>query len=715
MIQAFVKKGKVVNADIPAPIVSEGSVLIKVFYSCISAGTEISTVEDSKISLIRKVIEKPERIISGFKMLSQLGFSKSMTEIKDITDHSTPIGYSLSGIVLSVGEGVNEFEIGDYVAAAGAGLANHAEYVNVPKNLVVKCPDGIDMKSASTVTLGAISMHGVRRSELSIGDYCAVFGTGILGLISIQILSKMGIRVIAVDIDDRRLEIAQKLGAEVVVNSSKEDPVKRALFFTNNHGVDSVLFSANVNSGKPLSQAFNMCRRKGKVVMLGKAKLEIDRKDIYKKELDLITSTSYGPGRYDDVYEKQGIDYPYSYVRWTEKRNLEEFLRLISVGDVVLDELIEKEYSINRAGEAFDEIQSNPIKPLIVLLNYNSNNSVEELENIKLNRKIKLKDLKNNKKEIINVAIIGAGPFAKQVHIPNFKRLESKFNLYALMSRNGFNTKNTAETYDFNYCTTSFDEILSDENVDLVFITSNHKSHAKYVLEALKAGKNVFVEKPLAINIKELDKIKNFYNSTGNNPKPMLTVGFNRRFSEYVKKIKKLTKKSNQPLFIHYRMNAGFKDTKSIIFEEGGRIIGEACHIIDLMSFITESKLKSITWDSLSPNNSQFLKDDNKSIILKYQNGSICTIHYFAVGSNLLEKEYMEIHFENKTIILNDYKNLSGLGIDFEKYETEKSEKGHIQELEILYDYLSGKQSNWPIDLNQLIETTEAALTISSD
>ena len=374
MIQAFVKKGKVVNADIPAPIVSEGSVLIKVFYSCISAGTEISTVEDSKISLIRKVIEKPERIISGFKMLSQLGFSKSMTEIKDITDHSTPIGYSLSGIVLSVGEGVNEFEIGDYVAAAGAGLANHAEYVNVPKNLVVKCPVGIDMKSASTVTLGAISMHGVRRSELSIGDYCAVFGTGILGLISIQILSKMGIRVIAVDIDDRRLEIAQKLGAEVVVNSSKVDPVKSALFFTNNHGVDSVLFSANVNSGKPLSQAFNMCRRKGKVVMLGKAKLEIDRKDIYKKELDLITSTSYGPGRYDDVYEKQGIDYPYSYVRWTEKRNLEEFLRLISVGDIVLDELIEKEYPINKVGEAFDEIQSNPIKPLIVLLNYNCYN-----------------------------------------------------------------------------------------------------------------------------------------------------------------------------------------------------------------------------------------------------------------------------------------------------------------------------------------------------
>tara|TARA_B110000003_G_C16652238_1_gene534702 strand:- start:3385 stop:5532 length:2148 start_codon:yes stop_codon:yes gene_type:complete len=715
MLQVFVKKGKVITEDVPAPIVSEGSILIKVFHSCISAGTEVSSVEDSKISLIRKVIEKPERIISGFKMLSQLGFSKSISEIKDITNHSTPIGYSISGVVLSVGEGVNEFEAGDYVAAAGAGLANHAEYVNVPKNLVVKCPKGIDMKSASTVTLGAISMHGVRRSELSIGDYCAVFGTGILGLISIQILCKMGVRVIAVDVDDRRLEIAKKLGAEVIVNSSKQDPIKSAFIFTNNYGVDSVLFSANVSSGEPLSQAFNMCKRKGKVVMLGKAKLDIDRKDIYKKELDLITSTSYGPGRYDDIYEKEGIDYPYSYVRWTEKRNLEEFLRLISVNDIVLNHLIEKEYPIDKAGEAFDDIQSNPIKPLIVLLNYNSNNSVEVLKNIKLNRKIKLRDLKNNKKEIINVAIIGAGPFAKQVHIPNFKRLKSKFNLYALMSRNGFNTKNTAETYDFNYCTTSLDEILSDKKVDLVFITSNHKSHAKYVLEALKAGKNVFVEKPLAINKKELNEIKRFYDSSDKIIKPMLTVGFNRRFSDYTKKIKEITDTSNQPLFIHYRMNAGFKDPKSPIFQEGGRIIGEACHIIDLMSYLTESKLKSISWESLNPNNRQFLKDDNKSIVLKYQNGSICTIHYFAVGSNLLEKEYMEIHFENKTIIMNDYKSLYGLGIYFQKYETEKSEKGHIQELNILYDYLVGNQSNWPIDLDQLFETTEATFIISSE
>jgi predicted dehydrogenase/threonine dehydrogenase-like Zn-dependent dehydrogenase len=714
MLQVFVKKGKVITEDIPAPIASEGSVLIKVFYSCISAGTELSTVKDSNVSLIKKVIEKPERIISGFKMLSQLGFSKSITEIKDITDHSTPIGYSLSGVVLSVGEGVDEFEVGDYVAAAGAGLANHAEFVNVPKNLVVKCPDGIDMKKASTVTLGAISMHGVRRSNLSIGDYCAVFGTGILGLISIQILTKMGVRVIAVDIDDRRLEIAKKLGAEVVVNSLKNDPIKTSLLFTKNNGVDSVLFSANVNSGKPLSQAFNMCKPKGKVVMLGKAKLEIDRKDVYKKELDLITSTSYGPGRYDDIYEKKGIDYPYSYVRWTEKRNLEEFLRLISVGDIVLDELIEKEYPIDNAEKAFDELQSSEIKPLIVLLNYNSIDTINDLKEIKLNRKISIKDF-NNKKGIINVAIIGAGPFAKQVHIPNFKRLPTKFNLYALMSRNGLNTKNTAKNNDFNFCTTSYDDILNDKNVDLVFITSNHKSHAKYVLEALKAGKNVFVEKPLAINKTELDKIKNFYNSNENQHKPMLTVGFNRRFSDYANKIKSLTKKSNQPLFIHYRMNAGFKDTKSLIFDEGGRIVGEACHIIDLMSFITESKLKSISWDSLSPNNSQFLKDDNKSIILKYQNGSICTIHYFAVGSNLLEKEYMEIHFENKTIILNDYKSLSTLGIDFEKFETEKSEKGHIQELNILYDYLSGKRSNWPIDLNQLIETTEATFTITSN
>ena len=715
MLQVFVKKGEVILEDIPPPVVSKGSILIKVFYSCISAGTEVSTVKDSKISLIRKVIEKPERIISGIKMISQLGFSKSINEIKDITNHTTPIGYSISGVVLATGDDVDEFEVGDLVAAAGAGLANHAEYVNVPKNLVVKCPKGIDMKDASTVTLGAISMHGVRRSNLSLGDYCAVYGTGILGLISIQILRNIGVRVIAIDIDDRRLDIAKKLGAEIIINSLKDNPIDKVLNFTKNFGVDTVLFSANVDSNEPLSQAFKMCRRKGKVVMLGKAKLDINRNDIYPKELDLLTSTSYGPGRYDDVYEKKGIDYPYSYVRWTEKRNLEEYLRLISIDKLSLNDLIEKEYPIKKANEAFREIQLKSYKPLIVLLKYNFSDSFDYQKEINLNRKIKLNEYNKLNKKIFNIAIIGASPFAKQVHIPNLKKLDSKFRLYALMSKSGLNTKKTAEENGFNYCTTSFDEILSDENVDLIFITSNHKSHAKYVLKALKAGKNVFVEKPLAINKEELNKIKDFYNSNKNLNKPMLTVGFNRRFSIYINKIKELVKNSNQPLFIHYRMNAGYKDVNNQIFEEGGRIIGEACHIIDLISYITNSKLKSISTDSLSPKNNQFLKDDNKSIILKYEDGSICSINYFAVGSNLLDKEYMEIHFENKSIILEDYKKLYGFGIDFQKIISDKSDKGHLDELNVLYDFMSGKRLDWPIDLNQIIETTEATFTISSN
>tara|TARA_B100001250_G_C19808402_1_gene794554 strand:- start:2334 stop:3644 length:1311 start_codon:yes stop_codon:yes gene_type:complete len=436
---------------------------------------------------------------------------------------------------------------------------------------------------------------------------------------------------------------------------------------------------------------------------------------MYPKELDLLTSTSYGPGRYDDNYEKKGIDYPYAYVRWTEKRNLEEYLRLISVKDIVLDNLIEKEFSIQNAENAFNYIQSNSIKPLIVVLGYSKYDFNEHEKLLNDSRKIVFKNVKIRKKEIINIAIIGAGPFAKQVHIPNLKKLKSKFNLYALMSRNGLNSKNTAESNDFNYCTTSYNEIINDENVDLVFIVSNHKSHSEYVLKALRAGKNVFVEKPLAINQDELNQIRDFYYKEKQEIKPMLMVGFNRRFSKYITELKKETKKSTQPLFINYRMNAGYKDPNNIIFDEGGRIIGEACHIIDLMSFIVESKLKSITWDSLSPKNSKYLKEDNKSIVLKYMDGSICTIQYFSVGSNLLEKEYMEVHYENKTIILNDYKSLIGLGVNINKIETENSQKGHIEELKVLYNYLSGQKSNWPIELEQLIETTQATFTISSE
>lgn len=707
MIQLFVKEGKVVSTNVPIPQIEKGSILIKVLYSCISTGTEVSTLRNSKISILKKIIEKPDRIISGFKMLSDFGLKKSIKEVKDIKQHSTPIGYSISGVVIAVGSEVSEFEIGDKVAAAGAGMANHAEYVNVPKNLVVRCPDNINMKEASTLTLGAIALHGVRRSNLSIGDFCVVFGVGILGLLSVQLLKNAGVRVIAVDIDDRRLNIARNSGAELIINSKKDNPVEIVKSYTNQFGADSVLFAANVDSSEPLSNAFKMCRKKGKVVMLGKAKLEINRSDMYPKEIDLITSTSYGPGRYDNSYEVDGIDYPYHYVRWTEKRNLAEFIRLISFKLIDLSLLIEKIYKIDEANKAFNFIENSKNTPLLVLLEYKQLKSDKLSKDLESNKKISLNNRKNNK--LINVAIVGASPFAKNVHIPNFRKLSDKYFLKALMTRTGINAVETGIENQFSYCTSSYENILLDKDVDLVFITLNQGNHSKYVLKALQHGKNVFVEKPLATTKKDLDEITNFYNTKSG---PLLMVGFNRRFSKYLKEIKTKINNRNSPLFINYRMNAGFKSEDSLIFKEGGRIIGEGCHIIDLFGYLVDSKIKSISYESISKNKSKFLKNDNKSIVIKYKDGSLCTLQYLSMGSNEIGKEFMEVHFDNKTIFLNDYKSLSGYGINIKELNSKSSDKGHLDELIALHDYLSGKNEKWPIDYESMIETTLSTFLI---
>ena len=440
--------------------------------------------------------------------------------------------------------------------------------------------------------------------------------------------------------------------------------------------------------------------------MLGKAKLEINRKDMYPKEIDLITSTSYGPGRYDDSYEISGIDYPYHYVRRTERRNLEEFVRLIHKKHINLSPLIDKVYKINKAEEAFDYIQNSSQKPLLVLLEYNKLKKINFDESyIKNSSNQKIKSDPN----VINVALIGASPFAKNVHIPNFLKLNDKYKLKALMTKTGINAIETAKENNFDYCTSSFAKIINDKSIDLVFITSNQGSHGKYVLKALKSGKNVFVEKPLSIYKSEIEEIIEFYKE---NSGPILMVGYNRRFSSYAREIKSVTSKRISPLFINYRMNAGFKPKDSLIFKEGGRIIGEGCHIIDLFSFLVDSKIKSISYESVTSDKSKYLSNDNKSVVIKYDDGSVCSLNYFSMGSKDLEKEFMEVHFDNKTILLYDYKYMESFGINLKEIKSVKSDKGHYDELLILHECLMGKNRNWPISLESMIETSLATFLI---
>ncbi len=702
MKQAVVKKGKVIAQNVPSPNVSRGSVLIKVHYSCISAGTEMTSVNTTKKSLIKRAIDSPDEVKEVLDFIKVNGIKKTIQKVRGVLDGGKQTGYSVAGEIIAVGKGVTNFQIGDKVAAAGAGIANHAEYVDVPINLVMKMPNALAYKLASTVTMGGIATQGVRRADLRFGESCVVVGAGILGLLALQMLKLSGVKVIVSDLDEHRLTLAKELGADVCINPTKEDVVKVSNNFSGGYGVDCVLFTASTSSNKPLSDSFKMCRKKGKVVLVGVAGMNINRGDMYAKELDFQISTSYGPGRYDSNYEEKGLDYPLAYVRWTENRNMTEYLHLLNEGKINVEPLIDAIYPIEKVEEAFASLAAEGQKPIIVLLDY---------KHAKDNKKVEI-NTKPINKNVINIGVVGAGNFVAGMHLPNIKKLNNKFELRAVMSRTGFKADALAKQFGAAYSTTNFEEIINDKDIDLVMITTRHDSHADYVLRSLKAGKHTFVEKPLAVNQEELDQIKAFYNADVAN-KPVLMTGFNRRFSQFATEIKKHTDKRINPLFIHYRMNAGFIPLDSWVHEHGGRIIGEACHLIDLMTSLTNSKIASISCEKISPNNDKFSQQDNVAMILKYEDGSVGTIHYFAMGSKQLSKEYMEIHFDEKTIIMDDYKTLKGFGVNVKNLNLTRSDKGQKEELEALYETLKGNTKNWPILLEDMIATTEATFLIN--
>jgi predicted dehydrogenase/threonine dehydrogenase-like Zn-dependent dehydrogenase len=710
MKQALIKKGKVYAEEVPAPVVEEGHVLIKVVNSCISVGTELSGVTSSGESLIKKALKQPEKVKKVIEIAKTEGILSAYQKIKGKLESGSPTGYSVSGVVIGVGKGIKKFKVGDKVAAAGAQCAHHAEYVSVPENLVVKIPEGLSFEEASTVTLGAIALQGVRRIDLRLGEFCVVMGTGLLGLLALQMLKASGIRVIAVDIDERRLAIAKKLGAELIINSSKEDPVKVVINYTGGYGADGVLFTAATPSSEPLSQAFNMTRKKGKVVLVGVAgnPMSIKREDMYSKELDFLISTSYGPGRYDKYYEEKGCDYPYAYVRWTENRNMQEYLRLLSIGAVNVKDLIEKVYPIEKVTEAFEFLMGSSPRPLMVILSYGELDEGKLREYFSHERRIYISK-KFIKKDRINIALIGAGGFATGMHLPILSKLKDKYNLYAVVNRTGHKAKAIAQQFGAVYATTNYREVLEDENVDLILICTRHDSHASLTLSALKAGKHVFVEKPLATNEEELKAIEDFFQNAKN--PPVLFVGFNRRFSKYAQEIKRHTSQRINPLFIRYRMNAGYIPLDHWVHENGGRIVGEACHIIDLMTFFTEGRIISVCVEELTPKTDYYSNSDNKSIILKYEDGSVAHIDYFAVGSKEYPKEHMEVHFDGKTIVLDDYKSLKGYGVKVKEIETSKSDKGWLEEWKALYGAL--KDGKWPIEFWDMVQTTRVSFLIA--
>ena len=703
MKQVLAKGGQVIVQDVPAPLVGPRNVLVRVQWSCVSVGTEMTGVRLSGMPLYRRALKQPENVRKVFEMMRDQGVKRTWDRVSGKLAAGTPLGYSAAGTVLEVGLEVEGFRVGERVACAGAGIANHAELIDVPVNLAVKVPEGLDLESACTVTLGAIALQGVRRAQPTLGETFVVVGLGILGQITVQLLKANGCRVVGVDPDAARAAAARSLGADGALDGSGEDYVQYTTRITDGHGADGVIVTAATESSEVLRQAFRACRKKARVVLVGDVGMDLHRADLYGKELDFLISTSYGPGRYDPVYEEDGRDYPLPYVRWTENRNMEAYLRLLASRAVSLSDLPRETYEVGHATQAYEALQRPEEKPLMVLLQYPQSQSA-------LERKVALRAARSESGRI-KVALVGAGGFAQGMHLPNLQRLRDRYELHCVMSRTGINARAVAQQWQAAYATTELNQVLNDPKVQLVIIATRHDLHADLALRALRAGKHVLVEKPLALTNIELEAIAVYYRD--NLGAPVLMTGFNRRFSPAIRRAAEILSARTTPLIVNYRMNAGFVPPEHWVHgpEGGGRNIGEACHIYDLFAMLTGSGPREIAAQSISPSGKQWRRNDNFVATVNYADGSVCTLTYTALGDKGYPKERMEIFGDGKVLALDDYKSLAVAGSGGAGWRSITQEKGQLEELQALQVCLRDG-GPWPISLEQQLDTTRVSFEV---
>ena len=711
MKQGILFRGNVKPVDVPIPDLEGGQVLIRTFTSCISAGTEISSVRSSGQPLIKRVLEKPAKVKKVFDELGKKGIKGTIESVQDELNKEQVLGYSICGEIVAKSEDITTFSVGDRVAAAGGGFAMHAEYVRVPKNLVTLVPAKVSNEEAATVALGAIAMQSVRRCEVQLGEFVAVYGTGLLGLLAIQMLKAAGARVIGIDINTDRLDIASQVGAEMVIDAREGDVINKCLQLTGGFGVDTTLFAAATSDAAPISTAFQLCRRKGKVVLLGVSPLEFERQDIYEKELDFKISTSYGPGRYDPNYELSGIDYPYGYVRWTQNRNMQAYLDLMAMGDVTLRHLRQQVFDIEQVTEAFDSIQNAQVPTDITFLSFSRNAPAENPQIIF--RRERIQSHLAASSDVVRTALIGPGKYAQNFHLPNLRTLSDKYRLNAVISKSGLSARTVSQKYGAAYFGSNVNQVLEDPNIDLVLISTQHESHGSLVLKALQAGKHVFVEKPLATSVDELEKISEFYLTSASTP--ILTVGFNRRFSPHAIKMKEQCEQRINPLFINYRINAGYIPADHWVHTHGGRIVGEACHFIDFLLFLVNHPVISLDFQKVRPTTTHFSTSDNVSILLKFEDGSIANIQYTSMGSNKLSKERIEVFCDQKSLVLEDFQDLKMFGKSVSNDTLKTINKGQLAQLADFHDHLTADQPSFPIPYWQLQQTTDLTLKIAHE
>lgn len=693
------RTGELELADVPIPVCSSNKILVKNIASLISIGTERSIIDLGKKSLIGKAKARPDLVKRFIDKGKKEGFLKTFQEALGRLDNPTSLGYSSAGVVVEAGNNIHKFSPGDRVACIGAAYASHAEYITVPENLCCKIPDKLTFEEASFGMLGIIAIHGIRCAKLTFGESVAVIGLGLLGLLTVQILKAYGCKVIGMDIDPQKVELAKKLGSDNAF-VSEEEFKNGTEKFTYGYGADAVIITTATKSDAPVNTAVAIARHGCRIVLVGVADIHPQRNEMWHKEVEIIVSKAGGAGIFDPLYENKGIDYPIGYVRWTENRNLEEFLRLIAEGKIDVRSLIFHRYKIEEAEKVYKDMLEGKGGPYIgVVLEYpHQGDRIEAIDN----RNISLKTITHKplpKGSEVSLGVIGAGLFGKALLLPALKGIKD-IRFHTLSTSSSANTYHTAKKYGFENCTTDYKEVLENKDINAVMVLTPHSLHSKMVMEALKAGKHVFVEKPLCINSEELKEIIDFYSSlvTHNSLLPLLIVGYNRRFSPHASRASEYLKDRHDPMLINYRVNAGFVTPDHWVHseEEGGsRIVGEVCHFVDMMQHLTKSNPVRVHAERISGNNKTALNSDNVVVAIKFEDGSVGNIIYAASGDKAYSREQIEIFCEGRTIVICDYRE-TYLYVSGKKtrFKTFNQEMGHKEELKHFIDAVHGNKSH---------------------
>ena len=667
IIQDMAKGGTTI-AEAPAPQLSRNTLIINTSVSLISAGTERMLVDFSKANYLQKARQQPDKVKMALEKISTDGLMTTIDAINSKLAQPISLGYSNVGVIVEAGANVEGFEAGDRVVSNGL----HADMVKVPQNLCARIPDTVDDDAASFVVVASIGLQGIRLAEPTLGESFVVAGVGLIGLLTVQLLRAQGCRVLAIDFDDEKLKLARQFGAETCNLGAGEDPISAGMTFSQNRGVDGVIITASTKSNDPVTQAARMSRKRGRIILVGVTGLELNRSDFYEKELSFQVSCSYGPGRYDPEYEERGQDYPLPFVRWTVQRNFEAVLDLMACGQLDVKPLISHRFAFEQAPEAYAKLTEDK-SSLGILLDYTSEDAS------RAERKVRLSGDDNFEKSKPIMGFIGAGNYASRVLIPAFKAAGAQF--HTIVTAGGINSVVHGEKTGFVDASTDPQDMLANADINTIAIATRHDTHAQFVAQALQAGKHVFVEKPLAIDSSELELVEAAYEyaqETGKGAQVM--VGFNRRFSPQVQKIKALLKPVKEPKSFIMTMNAGTipeNHWTQDINVGGGRIIGEACHYIDLMRFLAGSEMVSLQARRIGNAPGVLISEDKASITLGFADGSFGTILYLANGAPSFPKERVEVFAAGGVLQLDNFRRLRGFAWPgFKKMNLWKQDKG---------------------------------------